>query len=88
MPNLKTIPTSPMAERCRQDMVGAMRPYADAIGMEGLLGVAAKIVGQLITMQDQSTMTPEMAMELVLANIVMGNHETQGLGDGPPTGRA
>lgn len=38
-----------------------------------MLALSAYLTGQLIAMQDQMTMTPDMAMELVATNIEAGN---------------
>lgn len=50
-----------------------------------MLAVAANLVGKLIAMQDQRTMTREMAMEIVARNLEYGNqmvmdelHKTKG----------
>ena len=40
-----------------------------------LLAVAANLVGKLVAMQDQRTMTPAEAMEIVAMNIEHGNKQ-------------
>jgi hypothetical protein len=50
-----------------------MRPYADKLGAQGMLAVASALVGQLIAMQDQCTMTWAMALEIVAQNIEGAN---------------
>jgi hypothetical protein len=75
MPKMKTVPVSPDAEACRQAMLNAMRPYADKIGPHGMLAVASAVVGQLVALQDQRTMTPSMAMEIVASNIERANQD-------------
>jgi hypothetical protein len=40
-----------------------------------LLAVAANMVGKLVALQDQRTVTPAMAMEVVARNIEHGNKE-------------
>lgn len=75
MPKMKTVPVSPDAEACRQALVAAIRPYADVLGAQGMLAVASALVGQLIAMQDQRTMTQAMAMEIVARNIEGANQE-------------
>jgi hypothetical protein len=52
-----------------------MRPYADKLGPEGMLAVASVLVGQLVALQDQRSMTAAMAMQLVAQNIEVGNRE-------------
>lgn len=59
----------------RLAMLDAVRPHADALGASGLLAVAAYLVGQLISQQDQRVMTPDLALQLVWANIEAGNQD-------------
>lgn len=40
-----------------------------------LLAVLSHLVGQVIALQDQRTMTPSMVMQLVQSNIERGNFE-------------
>jgi hypothetical protein len=75
MSKMKTVPASPAAEACRQALVAAIRPYADTLGPQGMLAVASALVGQLIAMQDQRTVTPKMAMDIVARNIEGANQE-------------
>lgn len=88
MAKMKTIPVTPEAEACRQAILAAIRPYADKLGAPGMLAVASALVGQLIALQDQRTMTRKMALEIVAANIEGANQEViDGLRDAP-AGRA
>lgn len=73
MGSLKSVPTTPEAEACRQALLAAIHPYADHLGSHGMLAVASALVGQLIAMQDQRTTTPAMAMEIVARNIEGAN---------------
>ena len=75
MAKTKLVPMPPGGEACRIAMADAMRPYADKLGPEGMLAVAAALVGQLMALQDQRTMTPVMAMDIVDKNIENANHE-------------
>ena len=88
MANFKTVPTSPEAEACRQALANAMRPYADKLGPQGMLAVASAFVGQLVALQDQRTMTPAMAMEIVARNIESANQEALTSLRDAPGGRA
>lgn len=65
-------------------MLAAMEPYADALGSVGMLAVAANLVGKLIALQDQRTMTPAMAMEIVAKNIEAANQRVIKELDNPP----
>lgn len=75
MPKMKTIAMTPEIEACRQALVAAIMPYADKLGPQGMLAVASALVGQLVAMQDQRTMTVEMAMQIVASNIEGANQE-------------
>jgi hypothetical protein len=88
MPNTKIVPASPEAEACRQALVAAIGPYADKLGAQGMLVVASALVGQLIAMQDQRSMTPAMAMEIVRRNIEQANQEVLANLAGPAAGHA
>jgi hypothetical protein len=58
-----------------QDLAALIRKHADKVDAEGLLAIAANMVGKLVAMQDQRTMTPEMAMVTVAENVAAGNAE-------------
>jgi hypothetical protein len=52
------------------DMKAAMPPnMAD----QRILAIASQFVGQLIALQDQRKITPDMAMQIVSENIEIGN---------------
>ena len=70
---MKTVRPTPEMEAARQAMIAAIRPYADTLGGAGMLACAAYTVGQLIALQDQRSVTPAMAIDLVQANIEAGN---------------
>lgn len=46
---------------------------AQNLSAQDMLAIAAQLVGNIIARQDQTKMTPAMAMELVCANIEIGN---------------
>ena len=82
----KAVPVSPDADACRQALIAAIKPYADNLGGPGILAVASALVGQLIAMQDQRTVTPAMAIEIVVRNIKSANQEVlDGLLKAPAT---
>ena len=70
---LRKVDASSAHEQCRDAIIRAMEPFAEKIGPVGMLAVASTVVGQLIAMQDQRTMTPEMAMNLVCKNMEEAN---------------
>lgn len=57
----------------RREMVGALCAYQDKLCPAELLAVASQVVGSLIALQDETRLTPEHAMEIVLQNIEEGN---------------
>lgn len=57
------------------DLVALVRKHADKMTSMELLAIAANVVGKLVAMQDQTTVSPAMAMEVVARNIQLGNHE-------------
>jgi len=65
-----------------------MEKYAGNLGAEGLLAVAANIVGKIAAMQDQRVMTPQMVAEVIEKNIEQGNAEITAHLRGKPSGRA
>lgn len=56
-----------------QDLCGLVAKHADDMSALELLAVAANMVGKLVAMQDQRTITPARAMEIVAKNIEIGN---------------
>ena len=72
---MKSVPPTPEMKAARDAMLAAVKPYADAIGGDGMLAVAAYTVGQLIALQDQRRVTPAMALKLVSDNIEAGNQQ-------------
>lgn len=61
------------------ELIAAMDDMKAVIGRhqhlsaQHLLAVASQFVGNLIALQDQTKMTPAMAMDLVARNIEIGN---------------
>lgn len=58
-----------------QDLAVLLHKHADKVPAMELLAIAANMVGKLVAMQDERTVSCEMAMELVAENIEQGNHE-------------
>ena len=66
-----------------------MKPFADRIGAQGMLAVASSVVVHLIALQDQRTMSPERALNIVAQNIQLANEEAiRELLDAKSAGRA
>ena len=58
-----------------QDLCALVEKHAGKISALELLAVAANMLGKLIALQDQRTLTSEMAMEIVAINIEKGNQQ-------------
>lgn len=59
----------------RDDLIEVLRKHGEQLSAQEMLALASHLVGQLIAMQDQRTMTRDMAMEIVVRNIEQGNQE-------------
>jgi hypothetical protein len=59
----------------RRGLEACMKEHGQTLEAIELLAVTAHLVGQLIALQDQRTVTPAMAMDLVSSNIEQGNRE-------------
>lgn len=59
----------------RADLIAVLRKHEANLTAEDMLALAAHLVGQLIALQDQRTMSPDRAMATVAANIEQGNQE-------------
>lgn len=65
----------PEQEVAYQDLVQLMRKHSDKLTALEMLAVAANLVGKLVAMQDQRTITPQLAMETVALNLDAGNRD-------------
>lgn len=86
---MKTKLTAPTAGhlKVRDAMLAVIRKEAADMDAIEILAIAAYTVGQLIALQDQRTVTPAMAMDIVAKNIEAGNlHVVEGLSE--PEGSA
>lgn len=66
---------TPEHEVLYQDLVALCSKNANKMSSEEILAIAANMVGKLIAMQDQRTMTRERALEIVGRNIESGNQQ-------------
>ena len=57
------------------DLNALVGKHAAKIDAVEILAIAANMVGKLIALQDQRTMTKETALEIVKANLEIGNAE-------------
>lgn len=69
---MKTIEPSPRHIAFMDDMKAALGNHTDLSGWE-MLALASQFVGVILAFQDQRTVTPAMAMDLVMRNIEIGN---------------
>lgn len=65
----------PEHEVAYQDLCKLVDKHADKISAKELLAVAANMLGKLVALQDQRTMSPATAMEIVAQNIEHGNKQ-------------
>lgn len=87
VPTKSELPTARLME-FRNDMLDVLSKHAGDLQANQMLSMAAYFVGQLIALQDQRTMTPAMAMDLVSINIEKGNQFQLGELTGAPAGNA
>ena len=62
----------------RDELVAVLKKHGDNLTAPEMLALAAHMVGQLVALQDQRSMSPGQAMEIVAANIEEGNQEVIG----------
>lgn len=58
-----------------QDLAELLRKHTADLPAIEMLAVAANMVGKLVALQDQRTITPEIAMKTVAENIQAGNRQ-------------
>lgn len=73
--NIRNQKPSPAHHAFRNDALALLRKHADHLQAEDMLALSAHMVGQIIAMQDQRTMTRQAALEIVMANMEQGNAE-------------
>jgi hypothetical protein len=69
---MRTTPPTAEVIAFVNDLKAVIGRHTNLSAQEMLAG-ASQLVGNLIGLQDQRTMTPDMAMEVVAANIETGN---------------
>lgn len=65
----------PEHEVAYQDLCQLVNRHASKLPSLELLAVAANMLGKLIALQDQRTISPSRAMEIVAQNIEHGNKQ-------------
>ena len=71
----KSVEPSPVHLALRNELVAVATKYKDQLSAPDILSVTAFLVGQVMAFQDQRTMTPEQAINIVRANIEAGNQQ-------------
>ncbi|MBG6199642.1 hypothetical protein [Roseibium album] len=62
----------------RQELIGVLCKYQDTLCPAELLAVSSQVVGNLIALQDETRLSPEHAIEIVMYNIEEGNRAALG----------
>ena len=70
---MAVVTAKPEHEVLYQDLVKLVAKNADKMTALEVLAVAANMIGKLVAMQDQRTVTKELAIEIIRHNIEMGN---------------
>ena len=70
---MKSKAPSPKMVEVRDAVIAMIREKMVDAPADEILATLSYTVGQLIALQDQRKMTPEMAMQLVASNIEAGN---------------
>jgi hypothetical protein len=81
---MKTVAPTALQKEFRDDFIALLHKYTDdrALSAMEMLALASYSVGQLVALQDQTKVTPDMALSCVSVNIELGNaHVIQGLSD-------
>ena len=65
----------PEHEVAYQDLCALVNKHADKLSALELLAVASNMIGKLVALQDQRSVTPAQAMEVVAKNIERGNQQ-------------
>ncbi|MDE2426348.1 MAG: hypothetical protein KGO96_10635 [Elusimicrobia bacterium] len=73
---MSVVTARPEHEVTYQELADLLKRRADkGISALEVLAIAANMVGKLVAMQDQRSVTPEMAMEVVARNVEVGNQQ-------------
>lgn len=67
-------PAKPQHEVAYQDICTLIAKHKELPAIE-ILAIAANMVGKLVALQDQRSVTPAMAMEIVAKNLECGNEQ-------------
>lgn len=73
MPKMKSILPEKGDLAFRTEMLALLDKHAGNLDSAVMLAIASYTVGQILALQDQRTMTPEMGMAIIQSNIESGN---------------
>lgn len=65
----------PEHEVLYQELIALVNKHSGKLDALEMLAVASNMLGKLVAMQDQRTVTPDKAMEIVAKNIEYGNKQ-------------
>jgi len=69
----KNVAASDAHRAFMDDMKGVLKTHGEKLSAQELLAVTSQLVGQILALQDQRTMTPKMGLEIIGCNIEIGN---------------
>lgn len=72
---MKIVQPNEVHNQFRADLLEVLRKHGGQLSAMEMLALAAHATGQILALQDQRTVTGEMAMEVVTQNIHQGNRE-------------
>ena len=73
--SLKCVQCDARHEVAYQDLCRLVSKHASELSSLQLLAIAGNMVGKLIAMQDQRSITAEQALEIVFQNLQAGNRQ-------------
>jgi hypothetical protein len=65
--------TKPEHEVAYHDLLALLRKHSDKVSDVELLAIAANMLGKILAMQDQRTMTMQRALKIIGENFEIGN---------------
>ena len=58
-----------------KDLCELLKKFSDKLTSEEVLAIAANMLGKIVALQDQRTMTREKALKIIIANLELGNQQ-------------
>lgn len=68
-------PAKPEHEVTYQELCALVSRHSSHLAAIEILAIAANMLGKLLALQDQQTVSPKMAMEVISRNIEAGNKQ-------------